>query len=81
MSVYTRPGKALVIVVRDAPNNYSGSVTATVELDRAKLGLPTGPLRALDMESMGRTPLGTVTGNRLEVPVNCDDFTAILIEP
>ncbi len=81
ISVYKRPGKALLIIVRDAPNNYSGAVMAKVRIDRAKLGLPQDkPLRSMDMESMGRTPLGKISEDVLQVPIDTDDFVAVLIE-
>ena len=35
-------GQALVVVVRDAPNNYDGVVTVHVNLDRKQLRLPEG---------------------------------------
>jgi hypothetical protein len=81
ISVYKRPGKALLIIARDAPNNYSGAATAKIKLDRAKLGLPLNKqLRSMDMESMGRTPLGKLDGDLLQVSVECDDFVAVLLE-
>ena len=80
ISVYRRPGQALLIITRDAPNNYAGPSTAVVEIDRQALGLPIqGALASYDMESRGRTPLGQISGNTLEVPVDVDNFVAILI--
>ena len=81
VSVYKRPDKALLIIVRDAPNNYSGAVTAKVKIDRAKLGLPKDKqLRAMDMESLARTPIGSIDGDLVQVPLDTDDFVAVLIE-
>ncbi len=80
LATYLRPGKALLIVVRDAPNNYAGEAQATIRLDRKKLGFaPDAKLAAYDMETMGRNRIGTIDGNLLKVNVDCDNFRAVLI--
>lgn len=81
-TAYTRSGgQALVIVVRDAPNNYDGPVTVHVNLDRTKLGLPEGALVSLELESLGRKTKGVIEGDMLKVPVAVDDFSAVIIKP
>ncbi len=82
VSVYTRPGKALLIIARDAPNNYAGASLARIKLNRSKLGFKANSkIRATDMESCGRNPLGMVTGDMLsDVPVECDNYVAVLLE-
>ena len=81
-TAYTKPGgQALVIVVRDAPNNYDGPVTVHVNLDRTKLGLPEGTLVSLELESLGRKTKGVIEGDVLKVPVAVDDFSAVIIKP
>lgn len=80
-SAYSKPGKVMVIVVRDAPNNYTGSLNIQVELDRAKLGLPAGNLICTSLESLGTTSLGTVVGNILTVPVEANNFAGVIIQP
>lgn len=80
-AAYSRPGKTLVIVVRDAPNNYTGSINIQVELDRTALGLPAGTLVCTSLESLGATSLGSVSGNILTVPVNASDFAGVIIQP
>lgn len=81
LASYLRPGKALLIVVRDAPNNYAGEAQATIQLDRKKLGFsPTAKLAAYDMESMARNRIGQIDGDILKVNVDCDNFTAVLIQ-
>lgn len=70
LASYLRPGKALLIVVRDAPNNYAGEAQATIQLDRKKLGFsPTAKLAAYDMESMARNRIGQIDGDILKVNV------------
>ena len=78
---YSKPGHVLVIVVRDAPNNYAGATTVEVGLDRPRLGLPPGPLRSTDLESLCRVERGHVEGDVLRVPVGVDDFAAVVLEP
>jgi hypothetical protein len=80
-SAYSRPGKALVIVVRDSPSNFAGTAEVAVELDRKRLGLPEGPLRCTNLESLGRSPLGKVDGNVLKVDVSAGDFVGVIIQP
>lgn len=81
ISVYRRPGQALLIITRDAPNNYAGPANAEIRLNREKLGLPDGvPLISLDMESGARTPLGTIANDILTVPIETDNFVAVLIK-
>lgn len=80
-SAYSRSDKVLVIVVRDAPNNYTGLKEIEVELDRTKLGLPAGPLSCTSFESMGVTPMGVVIGDTLKVDVNANDFAGVIIQP
>jgi len=77
---YTRPGRALVVAVRDAPNNYCGPANVEVRLDRTQLGLPNGPLRVTDLETLGRAPKGAVEGDLLRVPVDASDFAAVVLE-
>ena len=80
-SAYSKSGgQALVIVVRDAPNNYSGPVTVNVKLDRKKLGLPEGALISFELESLGRNIKGVIEGDVLMVPVETDDFSAMIIK-
>ena len=68
-------------MVRDAPNNYAGEAQATIQLDRKKLGFsPTAKLAAYDMESMARNRIGQIDGDILKVNVDCDNFTAVLIQ-
>ena len=78
---YSKPGAVLVVVVRDAPNNYSGAITLDVQLDRKQLGLPDGPLESFDLETLSRTEKGVIEGDILKVPVNVDDFSAVVISP
>jgi hypothetical protein len=78
---YSKPGKVLVVVVRDAPNDHSGTVTLEVELDRKRLALPEGPLTSMDLETLSRTRKGVIEGNVLKVPVGVDDFSAVVIKP
>jgi len=78
---YSKPGKVLVVVVRDAPNNYSGEITVDVQLDRKQLGLPADPLKSFDLETLSRTEKGVVEGDILKVHVNVDDFSAVVISP
>ncbi|NCO35768.1 MAG: LamG domain-containing protein [Armatimonadetes bacterium] len=78
---YTKPGKALIIIVRDSPNNYSGPITVEVQLDRKQLGLPLGPLHCTDLESLCRATKGVVEGDLLKVPVEVDDFAAVVVTP
>ena len=73
-------GEALVIAVRDAPNNYDGPVTVEVKLDRKKLGLPEGALASVELESLGRNAKGVIAGDVLKVPVRVDDFSAVIIK-
>ena len=70
----------MVVVVRDAPNNYAGPVTVDVQLDRKKLGLPAGGLVSMELESLGRNTKGVVDGDVLKVPVDVDDFSAVIIK-
>ena len=78
---YPKPdGRVLAIVVRDAPNNYSDAVTVDVELDRQELGLPPGALVSLQLETLGRGELGVVEGDVLNVPVEADDFAAVILQ-
>ncbi len=80
-SAYTRPGKALLILIRDADNNYWGPIECEYRIDRKRLGLPEdGPVRVTDLESFGRTPKGKLEGDRLTVPIQVDDFAALLLE-
>jgi len=78
---YSKPGAVLVIVVRDAPNNYDGDITVEVQLDRKQLGLPDGPLKSFELETLGRTEKGVLEGDILKVPVRVDDFSALIIKP
>jgi hypothetical protein len=84
-SAYSKPGKVLVIVVRVPPNSnntYSGSANIQVQLDLAKLGLPTtGSLNCTSLESLGTVSLGSVSGNVLTVPVTAGDFAGVIITP
>ena len=80
-SAYTRKNRALVVIARDAPNNYGSVAEAKFKIDRKKLNLPSGKLESWDMESLGRTPLGKVDGDILTVPVMPDDYAAVLIKP
>jgi hypothetical protein len=80
-SAYTRKNRALVVIARDAPNNYGSVTEAKFKIDRKKLNLPSGKLESWDMESLGRTPLGKVDGDILTVPVMPDDYAAVLIKP
>ena len=73
-------GQALVVVVRDAPNNYDGVVTVHVNLDRKQLRLPEGALVSLELESLGRNVKGVIEGDVLKVPVKADDFSAVIIK-
>jgi hypothetical protein len=73
------PGEVLVVVVRDAPNNYAGPVTVDVQLDRKKLALPDGPLASWELESLARSEKGVVEGDVLKVPVGVDDFSAVVL--
>ncbi|MBN1864276.1 MAG: hypothetical protein JW808_05190, partial [Victivallales bacterium] len=78
---YSKPaGEALVIVCRDAPNNYCGPITVDVALDREKLRLPDGDLASFELESLGRKEKGTVEGGILKVPVDVDDYTAVILK-
>ena len=80
-SAYSKSGgEALVIVVRDAPNNYSGPVMVEVKLDRKKLGLPEGALVSFELESLGRNIKGIIEGDVLKVPVEVDNFSALIIK-
>ena len=81
-SAYSKStGEALVVVVRDAPNNYSGPITVNVKLDRKQLRLPKGPLISLELESLGRNTKGVIEGDVLKVPVDVDDFSALIVRP
>ena len=52
-----------------------------MRLDRKKLGFsPTAKLAAYDMESMARNRIGQINGDILKVNVDCDNFTAVLIQ-
>ena len=86
-SAYSKPGKALVVVVRDSPFKDDNKITVKVKLDRKKLGLPDGPLKCTNLESLGRSPLGKVDGNILTVDitpmvtsVDCT-FAGVIIQP
>lgn len=82
-SCYSKSDKVLIVVARDAPNNYGfGSlITVEIQLDREKLGLPDGPLRCTSLESLGRHSFGTITGDILKVDVPANDFAGIIIQP
>lgn len=79
-SVYLRPGKALLVLIRDADNNYYGPAKCEYEIDWERLGFSPDHIRLTDLESLGRTPKGTVDGNVLTVDVGVDDFSLVLVE-
>jgi hypothetical protein len=81
-SAYTHPGKALVVIYRNnSPgHNLSGAAAVSVQLDRERLGLPSGDLVTTNAETRGQGTLGQISGDILTVPLEPDDFAAVLIE-
>ena len=87
VSAYAKPGKVLVVVVRDSPAGDCSPIVVNLKLDRKRLGLPDGALRCSNFESFGRTELGRVDGDVLKVEVpsisvsTSGTLVGVIIEP